>query len=413
MPGLLLPRARVHVATSAHLRAVMPFQTQSGLGGRGVYLGRDSSGGAFCYCPFELYRQGVVTGPGMVVLGEIGRGKSALVKSYLYRQIGVFHRHGIVISPKPHEYDHLAHALNGSLIQLAPGRGVVLNPLATHQPEDAARALRGVAAVTLGRPLAPAEDAALAAALTTISRSGRAPTLPRVVEVLFDPPDRAWEARWRSREAWLDESRPVALALDRLITGDARGMFDGETTPGLDLDAPLVVLDLSSVAESAAVSILTTAALAWTHTRLKTETEHDRRQRILVVDEAWRVLANPAAAEALLDTVKHSRAYGVQTITITHRIDDLRAAGDHGTRLSRVAEGLLSDAETKVVYAQPADQLTLIQERIGLTTTEAQLLPRLGRGEAIWKVATRSLLVTHQLSEPERAICDTDQRMRP
>ena len=413
MPGLLNPRAPAHVATSAHLRALMPFQTQASLGGRGVYVGRDSAGGAFCYCPFELYRQGVVTGPGMVVLGEIGRGKSALVKSYLYRQIGVFHRHGIVISPKPGEYDHLAHALNGSLIQLAPGRGVVLNPLATHHPEDALRALRGVAAVTLGRPLAPAEDAALATALTTVSRSGRVPTLPRVVDVLFDPPDRAWEARWRSREAWLDESRQVALALDRLITGDARGMFDGETTPGLDLDASLVVLDLSSVAESAAVSILTTAALAWTHTRLKTETEQDQRQRILVVDEAWRVLANPAAAEALLDTVKHSRAYGVQTITVTHRIDDLRAAGDHGTRLNLVAEGLLSDAETKVVYAQPADQLSLIEERIGLTKTEAELLPRLGRGEAIWKVATRSFLVSHQLSGPERAICDTDQRMRP
>lgn len=412
MAGWLTPAPPAHVATTAHVRALMPFQTQASLGGRGIYLGRDSSGGAFCYCPFELYQQGVLTGPGMVVLGEIGRGKSALVKSYLYRQIGVFHRHGIVISPKPGEYDQLAAALGGSLVQLAPGRGVVLNPLATKNAHEAARAVRAVAAVTLGRALAPAEDAALAAALTTTQLAGSVPTLPRVVDVLLDPPETAWATRWRSRDAWLDESRQVALALDRLITGDAKGMFDGETTPGLDLDAPLVVIDLSSVAESTAVSILTTAALAWTHTQLKTETESDRQQRILVVDEAWRVLANPAAAEALLDTVKHSRAYGIQTIVVTHRIGDLQAAGDHGTRLSRVAEGLLSDAETKVVYAQPPDQLGLIRERLGLTKSEAELLPRLARGEALWKVGTRSFLVAHQLSQPEHAICDTDQRMR-
>ena len=46
MTGLLRPRAPVHVATTAHLAALMPFQLPGSLGGRGVYLGRDQSGGA-------------------------------------------------------------------------------------------------------------------------------------------------------------------------------------------------------------------------------------------------------------------------------------------------------------------------------------------------------------------------------
>ena len=41
--------------------------------------------------------------------------------------------------------------------------------------------------------------------------------------------------------------RPMAFALDQLCTGNLRGMFDGPTTPGLDLNAPLVVLNLRAV----------------------------------------------------------------------------------------------------------------------------------------------------------------------
>ena len=177
------------------------------------------------------------------------------------------------------------------------------------------------------------------------------------------------------------------------------------------LEAPLVVLDLSAVADSSAISILMTAAMGWVQAQIAEESDADHRKRIIVVDEAWRVLANLSAAEALVDTVKHSRSYGIQTVIVTHRIGDLAAAGDEGTRVSRIAEGLLSDAETKVVFAQAPDQVALARERLGLTATEAEILPQLARGEALWKVGTRSFLVLHRLSERERRICDTDGRM--
>jgi type IV secretory pathway VirB4 component len=411
--GLLTPRRGAHYATTSHLRAAMPFQASSGLGGRGVYLGRDAAGAAFCFDAFDLYERGLLTGPAMVVLGEIGRGKSAFVKAYLHRQCGVFGRYAVVVSPKRGEYDRLAAAFGVEPIRLRPGGGVILNPLQSRDGDEAVelRALRGVAAACLARPLAPAEDAALAQALRAVRRTTATPTLPLVVQVLLDPPAEAWADRWQGRDHWLTESREAALALDRLCDGDAAGMFDGETSADVSLDAPLVVLDLSAVAESSAIAILMTAAMGWVQAQIGEETDAAHRKRILVVDEAWRVLANLAAAEALVDTVKHSRAYGIQTITVTHRIGDLAAAGDEGTRVSRIAEGLLSDAETKVIFAQPPDQLALARDRLGLTTTECEILPQLARGEALWKVGTRSFLVLHRLSDRETLICDTDARM--
>jgi type IV secretory pathway VirB4 component len=407
------PRRGAHWSTTAHLRAAMPFQASSGLGGRGVYLGREATGGAFCFDPFDLYERGVLTGPAMVVLGEIGRGKSAFVKAYLHRQCGVFGRRTVIVSPKRGEYDELAAAFGVTPIRLRPGGDVVLNPLQSRSGEEQVelRALRGVAAATLARALTPAEDAALAQALRAVRRDEGVPTLPRVVHVLLDPPLDAWAERWTSREQWLAESRDASLALDRLCEGDAAGMFDGETSRGVSLEAPLVVLDLSAVADSSAISILMTAAMGWVQAQIAEESDQDHRKRIIVVDEAWRVLANLSAAEALVDTVKHSRSYGIQTVIVTHRIGDLAAAGDEGTRVSRIAEGLLSDAETKVVFAQAPDQVALARERLGLTATEAEILPQLARGEALWKVGTRSFLVLHRLSERERRICDTDGRM--
>jgi len=63
-----------------------PFDAEGGLGERGVYIGRDLFGGAFVYEAWELYGAGVLTNPNMVVLGQIGRGKSSFVKALVWRQ---------------------------------------------------------------------------------------------------------------------------------------------------------------------------------------------------------------------------------------------------------------------------------------------------------------------------------------
>jgi hypothetical protein len=50
---------------------------------------------------------------------------------------------------------------------------------------------------------------------------------------------------------------------------------------------------------------------------------------------------------------------------------------------------------------------------LGLSDTEAKLLPHLPRGQALWKVGARRFLVEHRLATSELALVDTDMRMRP
>jgi type IV secretory pathway VirB4 component len=406
-----------HAATTAHFQAAYPFLAEGGLGAPGVYIGRDACGGAWCFDPWAAYELGVLSGPNMIVVGQLGRGKSAFLKSYIARQ-HVFGRQAWALDPKS-EYAPLARALGGTPIALAPGGSVRLNPLSPRGGREGQLSLlRSVAAAALRRELTPEEDAGLRVALkiANSSRSGE-PTLPEVVEALLHPGEAMTAELVMELPDLAAATRQVALALQRLCHGDLRGMFDGPTTAGLDLDAPLVVLDLSAVQDSAALGILMTCAAAWLQgvvmerKRAAEAGEGGGAKVIIAVDEAWRITADLGVAEWLQRSFKLSRALGVQNIIALHRLSDLGASGSAGSREARIAEGLIADADTKVILAQPPDQIDGLRNLLGLSATEAELVPTLRRGEALWVVGRRSFLVQHRLSSIEQALVDTDARM--
>jgi hypothetical protein len=420
-----------HQATTRHLGAAYPFASEEGLGGRGVLIGRDLLGAAFVYDPFELYRAAVVTNPNMVVFGQIGRGKSALVKTYLWRQ-AVFGRRAWVIDPKG-EYGALARSWGIEPVALRPGSSVRLNPLdapastgGRRQGDDEvvrrrSELLASLAVASLGRSLAPTERTALELAVADVSRqgTGSAPTLPDVVGRLLEPTATSAEAIRTTVDGLIDDGRQVALELRRLVAGDLRGMFDGPTSAGIDLGGPLVVLDLSAVYHSAALGVLMTCAAAWFQSAVMGGADGpgghggDGSRTIMVVDEAWAILVNLGAARWLQSSWKLSRAWGVSNIAVLHRLSDLTSAGASGSEQVRLAEGLLADSETRVIYAQPPGEAERAADLLGLSSTEVELVPQLGRGVALWKVGARSFLVQHRLAAAEVALVDTDGRMHP
>jgi hypothetical protein len=439
------PRVPAHVATTRHLCAAYPLVSEAGLGHRGVLIGRDLLGGSFVYDPFVLYADGVITNPNMVVIGQIGRGKSSFVKSYLWRQ-AVFGRHAWVVDPKG-EYGLLAQAWGVMPVALRPGGNIRLNPLDTEEsaldpmePVDRAagsgdEATRRRVALTsslavacLGRELLPREraavDAALIEATGLAARSGprkgadlaglprrtrpSAPTLPQVVDALLDPTEEAARSLRTTASALMEDGRDAALELRRLVHGDLGGMFDGPTTDGLRLDGPLVVLDLAAVYHSPALGVLMACAAAWLQSAVRSQ---HRNRIIVVVDEAWAILSNLGVARWLQTSWKLSRALGVANMAVLHRLSDLRSVGTEGSEQVNLAQGLLSDSETRVIYAQSPGEVARTGELLGLTDTEADLVTQLRRGLALWKVGHRSFLVEHRLASSERWLTDTDQAM--
>lgn len=412
-----------HAVTTRNLGAAYPLVAEAGLGHRGVLIGHDLLGGSFVYDPFELYRDGVVSNPNMIVFGQIGRGKSSLLKTYLWRQ-AVFGRRAWVVDPKG-EYAGLAELWGVRPVALRPGGAIRLNPLdPVHTadrngdaggPDDPDRRqselLASLASACLGRSLVPRERAAVDLALVSARASAAVPTLPRVVAALLDPLDESAARIRTDRATLLEDGRDVALELRRLVHGDLRGMFDGETTPGLDLSGPLVVLDLSALYGSAALGVLMACATAWLQAAVSRDGGGPSGQAFLVVDEAWAILANLGVARWLQASWKLSRAHGVANLAALHRLSDLTSVGAAGSEQVGLAEGLLSDSETLVIYAQPPGEVARATELLSLSPTEAELVPQLRRGVALWKVGRRSFLVRHVVGSSERALVDTDAAM--
>ena len=87
--------------------------------------------------------------------------------------------------------------------------------------------------------------------------------------------------------------------------------------------------------------------------------------------------ADPGLAEYYQSAFKLSRDSGVQHILALHRLSDLRAAGDDGSRQQRLAQGLLAEASTTVIYRQHAQEVPDTADALGLSTTARDRIARL------------------------------------
>ena len=413
-----------HQASTAHVQAAYPAVTEAGLGQRGVYIGRDAYGGAFVFDPWVLYGLGIVTNANTMVFGHPGFGKSALAKTYLWRQ-RVFGRTVEIIDPKG-EYLALVEAMGGVVLRLEPGGAVRLNPLTRIGSREMREGLlEAVTRAMLGRQLAQHEAVGLGAALEAADRwcGGDETCIPDVIVQLRDCPRELSDVLGMTREEARGELRECALALRRLCEGPLRGMFDGPTSTGEEVwDAPAVALDLSAIGAGAtgsdlALGIMMVCASAFLDAK-RAERSGFAELRgttapkvIRVNDEAWRALPIAGLGEYYQAAFKLSRDTGVQHWLVLHRPSDLRAAGDEGSRQQRLAEGLLADAATIIIYHTKPAEIGVTTDAFGLSSTEAEAIATLGAGEALWLVAGRSFLVRHVVSEIEWEMVVTDAAM--
>ncbi|MBI2710230.1 MAG: ATP-binding protein [Actinobacteria bacterium] len=410
-----------HRGTTAHVCSLYPWSVQAGLGHRGVYVGHDvlAGGAGFVFDPFEAYADGLVTNPNVWVMGEPGNGKSALVKTLLWRMRAVYGatRFVAVCDPKA-EYRPLAEALGLSVVALRPGGAARINPLeatGAAGEEDRGRRqvqmLTALAATVLGRPLGPVEDAVLWATVEHLHRHGgrRPPTLVDVVSVLRDPPGVLAERVNKTPVDLVVAVEAVTYGLDKLLSRSLRGMFDGPSTVRLDATGPGLVLDLSAVYQDRdALPVVMVAATAWL-SELMTATE---RPKVQLLDEVWGLLGNRATAGHLQACWKLGRTYGVANIGVCHRPSDLAAQADDGTATAKIASGLLADTATKIVLRQAPDQLAATAGLLGLNDTEAATVGHLVRGRALWRIGARTAVVHHVLGPTETGLVDTDAAMR-
>lgn len=332
-----------------------------------------------------------------VVLARSGAGKSYFTKLDILRSLyqGV---QVLVVDPE-HEYTRLADAVGGTIVELgAPG--VRVNPLdlpksASGSPDVVRRRalfVHSVVAVLLGTELPGDQRAALdAAILSAYAQAGitddprtharPAPTLKDVVELL---------ARTDNAEA-----TSLAERLTPHTTGSFSGLFDGPTTT--TADGHLVVFALRQLPdELKAIGTLLTLDSIW---RTVSDPDH-RQRRLVVVDEAWLLMKEPAGARFLFRMAKAARKQWAGLAVVTQDAADLL-----GTDLGKA---VVTNAATQILLRQAPQAIDQVTAAFRLSAGEKAYLLSATRGSGLIASGTSRAAFTAISSDQEHILATSD-----
>ncbi len=451
-----VPAGVEYQATTTQLCGLFPFVAGSGTPAAGTPVGRHQLWGeVVCLDPLAWLRAGLVTNPGVFVLGQPGTGKSALVKRLVTGAVAFGTRVLILGDTKP-DYTPLVEHFGGQVIRI--GRGLDrINPLDAG-PLGAALAtmtgaqaqqlrwevrsrrlalLMALATLIRGERITNAEEVVLGRAVDLLDdrdTGQAAPTVTDVLRVIEDGPDTLrTAARAGTADRYQDRVAGLVFTLDLLCTGSLAGVFDGATSQPINLEAPAVSVDISAV-RAAGDKLLTAAMLCtWSYgfgcvdaaSALAALGAAPRRSYLGVMDELWRALRGAAGLVEHADSLTRlNRARGMAHIMITHSLADLDALATEEDRAK--ARGFMDRSAITVLAGLPPRELARVSEITPLTGPEQALVASWsapesyqpgarhpGRGKYLIKTGERlGIPVQLTLVGPEHHLYDTDQAIR-
>jgi len=350
-----------------------------------------------------------------VILARSGAGKSYLAKlealRSLYQGIEI-----AVVDPED-EYRRLAETVGGAYVHLgAPG--VRVNPFdldagpltgagdgegGGDSPGDEPGALASgpvvrralfvhtLVAVLLGEKPDPATAAALdrgivsayeSAGITADPRSHARPAplladLAAALDADGDPAARALSAR-----------------LAPYVSGTHRGLFDGPTTTRPD--GHLVVFSLRDLPDElkAAGTLLTLDAI-WR----RVSDPAKRKRRLVIVDEAWLLMAERSGAEFLFRMAKSARKHWAGLTVVTQDAADLLG--------SPLGQAVVANAATQILLRQAPQTIDTLADAFGLSAGERAYLLGAARGQGLLAAGVDRVAFSALASPAEDAICRT------
>lgn len=327
-----------------------------------------------------------------VILARSGAGKSYLAKLEVLRSLLV----GVevaVIDPEG-EYGRLAEAVGGTVLHLGTEEGR-LNPFAlppTDVDEQAftnrALFLHTLIGSMVGGLSATEKSALDRAIVTTYATAGitRDPaTWDRSAPVFADLAAALEEAA--TGDELGEAARQLTDRLEPFVHGSHATLFDGASTGRVG--GHLSVVSLKELPDEVRpVGVLIALDAIWRRVTAALET----RPRMVVVDEAWLLLQDPAAARYLARLAKAGRKHWVGLTLITQDVGDVL-----DTERGRA---VIANAATQVLLKQAPQNLDRVAETFHLSAGETHLVSTAPRGCALL-VAGHQRVGLHPLASPE------------
>ena len=350
------------------LATTFPFTTSELTANEGILYGLNEHNDSLI-----IFDRFTLENANAVVFGKSGGGKSYMVKLEIMRSL-MFDTEVIVIDPE-NEYEALTHTLGGEYIRFRFGSATKLNPfdlalLGTSgegQSELSQKilSLYGFFLVVMGK-LTPTEDALLDRALIlTYKQKGITPDPsthskePPLMEDLY------------KTLVGMEESLAKGLAdrIEKFVKGSLVGIFDQQTN--IEIRNQLTVFSIRDLEdELRPIAMYLVLDFIWNKIR------HDRRRRLLIVDEAWYMMKYPDSAQFLYGIAKRARKYFLGLTTITQDVEDFLA--------TEMGKAIIQNSSMQVLLKQSSAAIDTVAQTFYLSEGEKHLLLAADIGQGLF-----------------------------
>ena len=382
-------------------------------------------------------QQGLLSTPSAFIMSVPGLGKSSLVRQVL---VGHMAQNHAVIVPNDLKGEHVAvvaahggqvitigHGLDqinpldaGALGSIVPKLQAAIDEVDGDDQKARQRVLELDKHLRRAKKEVAAAQRRMVETLVAIARQGRmADYESSIVAVALDelytrPDPETGESRWvrpplidhliDQIAAGSDELRKVTVTSETAYDGAVQGLlrslyalqrgvtgeiFSGQTTTKIDVDAPGVVIDVSSlddndetVKSAVMMSCWSSAAGAVTASKILADAGL-RKKRIFAytLDELWGTLAGaPDLTKHVDGLMRLLRTIGAAVYLITHGSKDLETLPTEADR--NRAMGFIDRAGAVICGGLPADELDLLRGKLPFTRREIAEITAWSKGVA-------------------------------
>lgn len=333
-----------------------------------------------------------------VIFATSGAGKSYFVKLEILRYL-MLGTDVIVIDPE-NEYAKLAEAVGGSFLEISLNSPRRINPFdlpkrlnEEEEAEDTLKSnittLHGLVRLMVGG-LTPEEDAVLEKALAETyalkditsdpaSHSNPPPIMADLVAVLSN----------------MRGSENLVLRLNKYVEGTFASLFNQPTN--FELSGGLVVFSVRDLEDSLRpVAIFMILNYIWNNIR------GEKKQRLMVVDEAWWMMQYEDSAHFLYGLAKRARKYWLGLTIISQDVEDFLS--------NKYGKAVVSNSAMQILLKQSPSSIDVITAVFNLTEQEKYLLLNASVGEGLFFAGLNHVAIKITASYKEDQLINTDPK---
>lgn len=403
-----------------------PFLTFELIHDNGTYIADDSNSGSPVIPDF--FRTDFYTNPHIFICGKTGAGKTVALQlmalRYRVKKVPVF----IIAPEKEREFMRLCDKIGGQFVSVGNGSTARLNIFDISVPSRKARekieAIDGkdpisdiflISKVTelidfftlfipmLGKPEGMEQKQILNdAILETYYRFG-----------INEDNDSIWKDNYHrvlkefpimsdllvTLNSYSNDGAKKLAKIISMLTKGSGAHFNGHTN--VDINNKFFVIGLEhNTEEFFGLSIYLALEFIWTKIK-----EDRSSEKVLFIDEWWKMAYNKIAAERTMQIARLARAESCSLTIATQQMSDILAIEN-----GKYGNAILNSCSTKIIMQLEDKDIESIKDMVDLSDSECNSIKQFKKGEALMINGSNRLNIRFKPSETEKMLTFTDKQ---